>query len=117
MSQSTRLLFFAGSSREGSWNKKLARLGAQIADANGIPATFADLGDYPMPLYDGDIETKDGIPDNARKLKALFEAHHGVFIASPEYNASMTPLLKNTLDWVSRVKDEGEAPGSVGSAR
>ncbi len=112
-----RLLFLAGSAREGSFNKKLARLGHEIAHANGIHSTFADLGDYPMPLYDGDSEAKDGVPDNARKLKALFEAHHGIFIASPEYNASMTPLLKNTLDWVSRITDEGEAPLQVYKTR
>lgn len=109
----TRLLFFAGSARENSWNKKLARLGESIADANGIKATFADLADYPMPIYCGDIEARDGPPDNARKLKALMGVHTGIFIASPEYNASFTPLLKNALDWVSHVKDEGETPLQV----
>ena len=103
MTTPARLLFFAGSSRAASYNKKLARLGAMIADANGIPATFADLGDYPMPLYNGDLEAAEGPPENARKLKALMQAHSGIFIASPEYNASITPLLKNTLDWVSHV--------------
>jgi NAD(P)H-dependent FMN reductase len=105
MTSTARLLFFAGSARANSLNKRLARLGAGIAEANGIPATFADLGDYPLPLYDGDLESSAGIPDNARKLKALLKAHSGVFIACPEYNASITPLLKNTLDWVSRIKD------------
>lgn len=110
MPQTTRILFFAGSAREGSLNKRLARLGADIAQANGINATFADLGDYPMPLYDGDLETREGPPENARKLKALMSLHHGVFIASPEYNASTAPLLKNTLDWISRIKeDDGSA--------
>ncbi|PPD27712.1 MAG: NADPH-dependent FMN reductase [Hyphomicrobium sp.] len=104
-----RLLFFAGSQREASLNKRLARLGADIADANGIAATFADLGDYPMPLYDGDLEARDGPPENARKLEALLRVHTGVFIACPEYNASITPLLKNTLDWISRIKgDDGK---------
>ncbi len=117
MSQSIKLLFIAGSSREGSLNKKLARLAAEIATANGLHATFADLGDYPMPLYDGDLEASDGPPENARKLKALMMVHTGVFIASPEYNASITPLLKNTLDWVSRVKVEGEAPLEVFKSR
>ncbi|HPG89322.1 MAG TPA: NAD(P)H-dependent oxidoreductase, partial [Hyphomicrobium sp.] len=102
-----RLLFIAGSSREKSWNKKLAKLGENIADANGIKATFADLGDYPMPIYNGDIETSDGPPDNARKLLALMEVHTGIFIASPEYNASFSPLLKNAIDWVSHIKDGG----------
>jgi chromate reductase, NAD(P)H dehydrogenase (quinone) len=98
-------------------NVKLARLAASIATANGLPATFADLGDYPMPLYNGDLEAKDGVPDNAAKLKALMMIHKGIFIASPEYNASITPLLKNTLDWISRVKTEGEAPLFVFKSR
>lgn len=117
MTGSVRLLFFAGSSRAGSYNKKLAQLGSMIAEANGIAATFADLGDYPMPIYNGDLESTEGQPDNARKFKALMEAHTGIFIASPEYNASITPLLKNTLDWVSHVRDEGEAPLQVYKTR
>ncbi len=112
-----RLLFFAGSAREKSWNKKLAKLGETIADANGIKATFADLADYPMPIYCGDIETKDGPPDNARKLKALMNVHTGIFIASPEYNASFSPLLKNAIDWISHIKDDGEAPLQVYKTR
>ncbi len=117
MPQTMKLLFLAGSARAGSFNKKLARLGADIAHANGIQATFADLGDYPLPIYDGDDEAKSGPPDNANKLKALMELHQGVFIASPEYNSSITPLLKNTLDWISRVKLAGEMPGQVYKTR
>jgi NAD(P)H-dependent FMN reductase len=112
-----RLLFIAGSSREKSWNKRLAKLGETIADANGIKATFADLGDYPMPIYNGDIELNDGAPDNARKLKALMKVHSGIFIASPEYNASFSPLLKNAIDWVSHTRDEGEMPLEVYKTR
>ena len=108
MPHSVKLLFLSGSAREGSLNKKLARLGAGIASANGLGSTFADLGDYPMPLYDGDLETRSGQPDNAHKLKALMSIHGGVFIATAEYNASITPLLKNALDWVSRIKVDGE---------
>jgi len=117
MLHTTRLLFFAGSAREGSFNKKLARLAHDVAEANGIAATLADIGDYPMPIYDGDLEARDGPPENAHKLKALMNVHHGVFIACPEYNASVTPLLKNTLDWVSRVKDEGESALAVYKTR
>jgi chromate reductase, NAD(P)H dehydrogenase (quinone) len=117
MPSTTKLLFLAGSARTGSLNAKLAKLAASIATANGIPATFADLGDYPLPLYDGDLETKDGIPDNATKLKSLMLIHKGVFIASPEYNASITPLLKNTLDWISRARAEGEVPLHVFKSR
>ncbi len=113
----TRLLFLAGSARAGSHNKRLARLGASIADANGIAATFADLGDYPMPLYDGDAEAMEGPPENARKLKALMELHTGILICCPEYNNSITPLLKNVLDWVSRVREDGEAVNQVFKTR
>lgn len=112
-----RLLFISGSTREKSFNKRLARLGERIADANGIAGTFADLGDYPMPIYNGDIETAEGPPENARKLKALMKVHSGVFIASPEYNASFSPLLKNAIDWVSHTKDEGESPLEVYKTR
>jgi NAD(P)H-dependent FMN reductase len=105
MTGTARLLFFAGSARRGSHNKKLAQLGAMIAEANGIPGTYLDLADYPLPVYHGDLEVSDGKPDNAVKLKAVMEAHTGIFIACPEYNASITPLLKNALDWVSRPED------------
>ena len=117
MPHTTKLLFMAGSAREASLNKRLARLGVYVAQANGIAATFADLGDYPMPIYDGDIEAKSGVPENAKKLKALLLVHDGVFIAAPEYNASLAPLLKNALDWVSRNKDEGEPPLHVFKTR
>lgn len=114
---STKLLFFAGSARDASYNKRLARLGAEIAEANGITATFADLGDYPMPLYDADLQALEGIPENAYKFEALMKVHTGIFIACPEYNASITPLLKNTLDWVSRVRIEGEEAMAVYKTR
>jgi chromate reductase, NAD(P)H dehydrogenase (quinone) len=108
-----RLLFFAGSARQNSFNKRVAKLGAMIAEANSIPATFADLADYPMPIYDGDLEASSGQPENAHKLKNLMMAHTGVFIISPEYNASFSPLLKNTIDWISHIRDDGEAPLEV----
>jgi chromate reductase len=117
MPHTTRLLFVAGSARKDSLNKRLAILGAEIANANGIHSSFADLGDYPMPIYDGDLEAAEGPPENARKLKALFEVHHGVFIISPEYNASIPPLLKNALDWVSRIRDRDEPPLAVYKTR
>ena len=113
MPHTLRLLFLSGSARDGSLNKRLARLGADIAHRTGSAATFADLGDYPLPLYDGDLETRDGVPDNALKLKSLMDAHQGIFIASPEYNASFSPLLKNTLDWISRIKDDAGVAGQV----
>lgn len=112
-SDNPHLLFIAGSSREKSFNKRLAKLGADIAHANGITSTFADLGDYPMPIYNGDLEATSGPPENARKLKNVMKAHGAVFIASPEYNASFSPLLKNAIDWVSHIRDAGEEPMEV----
>ena len=104
----TRLLFFAGSARAGSHNKRLADLAHRIALANGVESVFVDLADYPMPIYHGDVEAEQGPPEEARKFKALLGEYQGVFIASPEYNASIAPLLKNTLDWVTRVRAKGE---------
>jgi NAD(P)H-dependent FMN reductase len=116
-SSATRLLFFAGSARTGLHNMRLAKLGTAIAEANGIAATFADLGDYPLPLFNQDIQNTEGIPENARKFEALMRVHTGIFIACPEYNASITPLLKNTLDWVSRIRNDGEEPLAVFKTR
>lgn len=113
----TRLLFLSGSSREKSFNKRLAKLGADIAHANGIASTFVDLGDYPMPIYNGDIEAQSGSPENAVKLKNVMKTHGGIFIASPEYNASFSPLLKNAIDWVSHTRGEGEVPLEVFKTR
>ena len=107
-----RILVFAGSARMDSLNKKLARAAAEAVRAAGATGTFVDLGDYPMPLYDGDLEAREGVPANARKLKDLFIAHQGLFIVSPENNASVSALLKNTLDWISRQdgSESGLAP-------
>ena len=104
-----KLLFFAGSARKESMNKKLAKLAADMARDAGAHVTHIDLKDFEMPLYDGDVEAQNGIPENAKKLKQLFVEHDGFFIASPEYNSSMPPLLKNTLDWISRPHKENEA--------
>ncbi|MBA2126236.1 NADPH-dependent FMN reductase [Hyphomicrobium methylovorum] len=108
-----RLLFFAGSIRKNSFNKRVAKLAASMANGLGFSSTFIDLADYPMPFYDGDLEAQSGQPENARKLKDLMCAHQGIMIVSPEYNASFAPLLKNTIDWVSRIRDEGEEPLAV----
>jgi chromate reductase len=108
MPDSVRLLFFAGSARQGSYNRKLTRCAHQAAVAKGFAADLIELADYPMPIYNGDAETAEGAPENARKLMELMRTYQGIFIASPEYNASVTPLLKNTLDWVSRVRDPAD---------
>ena len=105
-----KILVFAGSIRTGSFNARLAALAAKQLALTGAEVTRISLEDYPLPIYDGDEEGKTGVPANARNLKRMMEAHQGVFIASPEYNASITPLLKNTIDWISRVRDRGEPP-------
>jgi len=112
-----KVLVFAGSIRAHSHNARLAALATKELVLAGADVTRISLGDYPMPLYDGDHEAQSGAPANAVKLKQLMALHQGVFIASPEYNASITPLLKNTLDWVSRVRDRGEAPLAVYKSR
>lgn len=108
-----KILVFAGSIRTGSHNARLAALAAKELALAGADVTRISLQDFPLPLYDGDLEANTGVPVNAVKLKQLMAAQQGVFIASPEYNASITPLLKNTLDWISRVRERGEAPLAV----
>ena len=105
-----KVLVFAGSIRTGSHNARLAALASKELLLAGADVTRISLGDYPLPIYDGDHENTAGAPLNAIKLKQLMAAHQGVFIASPEYNASITPLLKNTIDWISRVRERGEVP-------
>lgn len=100
---SVKLLVFAGSLRRDSLNKKLARAAARAAEAAGAQVSYIELNDYPMPIYDGDIEAGEGPPENAFRLQALIAEQHGLIIASPEYNHSIPALLKNTLDWVSRT--------------
>jgi chromate reductase len=105
-----KILVFAGSIRTASFNARLAALAVKELALLNADVTRISLVDYPLPLYDGDAEAAAGPPQNAVKLKRLFGIHHGVFIASPEYNASITPLLKNTLDWISRVREGPEPP-------
>lgn len=96
------ILVFAGSIRAGSVNRVLAKAAAKGAADAGAEVTWLELGDYPLPLYNGDLEAAEGIPDAAMALKDIFDAHDALLIGSPEYNSSVTPLLKNTIDWVSR---------------
>jgi chromate reductase len=105
-----KILVLAGSIRTGSLNARLAARVAKELTRAEADVTLISLSDYPMPLYDGDLEAASGPPENALKLKRMFGVHHGVFIASPEYNASITPLLKNTIDWISRVREGKEPP-------
>lgn len=102
------ILAFAGSARRDSLNKKLARVAADYARAAGGEVTLVDLADYPMPVYDADLEAADGVPENGRKLRELLLANEALIIASPENNASVPALLKNALDWVSRGVGDGK---------
>lgn len=110
MAEQPKLLFLAGSARQGSFNRKLAKLAADLADGEGANVTLLELADYPMPIYNGDLEQEQGIPGTARDLKRQFIEADGFFIASPEYNSSIPPLLKNTLDWLSRKEAADEPP-------
>jgi len=108
MAAAPKILAFAGSTRTGSFNKKLIKIAAGGAKAAGADVTTIDLRDFPMPIYDGYLEEKSGIPENAKKLKKLFLENQGLLIASPEYNSSITGVLKNAIDWVSREETDDE---------
>jgi NAD(P)H-dependent FMN reductase len=101
-----KILAFAGSTRTDSFNKKLVKVAAVGAKETGVDVAIIDLRDFPMPLYDEDLEKKDGLPSSTRKLKDLMLAHQGFLISSPEYNSSISGVLKNTIDWTSRQGDE-----------
>ncbi|MEQ1891872.1 MAG: NAD(P)H-dependent oxidoreductase [Planctomycetota bacterium] len=98
----TSLLVIAGSTRGGSLSKKLARAASGLAQAAGHTATFVDLREFEMPLYDGDLEEARGLPEGAVRLRGLLKAHGAVLVVTPEYNASLPAVLKNALDWTSR---------------
>jgi chromate reductase len=108
MPTAPRILAFAGSTRRDSWNKKLVKIAADAARAAGAEVTLVDLRDLPMPLFDEDLE-KEGTPENATRWKKLLIEHQGMLISSPEYNSSISGVLKNAIDWASRPK-AGEAP-------
>jgi chromate reductase, NAD(P)H dehydrogenase (quinone) len=109
MTDAPRILAFAGSLRVDSVNKKLVKIAVNGARSAGAEVTFIDLRDFPMPVFDQDLEAKEGLHPNARKLKDAFLAHQGLLIACPEYNSSITAALKNAIDWVSRPAP-GETP-------
>ena len=112
-----KILVIPGSLRTGSNNARLAALAAKeftLADAD---VTTISLQDYELPLFDPDFATEGGLPRNAIQLRRLLGAHHGIFITSPEYSASVTPLIKNTIDWISRVRDRGEAANAAFKGR
>jgi len=114
MADLPRILALAGSARSDSFNKRLMHIGAAGARAAGAEVTLVDFRDFELPMFDQDSEGRDGLPAGARQLKQLFNSHQGLLIASPEYNSSISPLLKNAIDWVSRF--DGQEPPLVSIA-
>src|SRR5271168_1243615 len=108
-----KILVVPGSLRTGSHNVKLAAAAAHELAAAGVEVTRISLADFPLPIYDGDLQSKSGVPKHAVNLKRMIAAHHGVLLVTPEYNSSVPPLLKNTIDWVTRVQDPHETRGQV----
>lgn len=129
MARTPRILAFAGSTRADSFNRKLIQIAVTAAREASAEVTLVDLKHYVLPLFDQDLEAARGLPEAALKLKQLFVEHDGLLIASPEYNSSITPLTKNTIDWVSRgetglVGFQGKvaslisaSPGALGGLR
>jgi chromate reductase len=99
---SPRILAFAASTRSDSFNRRILRIAVHGAEAAGVACTVLDLRDHPLPIYDADLERDQGLPEAANRLRVLLASHQGLLIASPEYNGFVSPLLKNTLDWISR---------------
>src|SRR5256885_10053599 len=108
-----KILVIPGSLRTGSLNARLAAAAAHELAQSGTEVTRISLSDFPLPIYDGDLQAKSGAPKHAINLKRMIGAHHGVLLGSPENNASVPPLLKNAIEWVSRVPELHEARGEV----
>src|SRR3954470_17519037 len=108
-----KILVIPGSLRSGSLNARLAAVAAHELAVIGAEVTRISLSDYPLPIYDGDLQAKSGVPKNAVNLKRMMAGHHGVLIVTPEYNSSVPPLVKNTIDWVTRVQDAHETRSQV----
>lgn len=108
-----KILVIPGSLRTGSINARLAAAAVDAFARADVDVNRLSLADYPLPIYDGDIESNDGVPKNAVNLKRMIGAHDGVLFVTPEYNSSLPPLLKNAIDWVTRVEDRGETKGEV----
>jgi len=105
MSNKAKIIAFAGSTRKESNNKKLVKIAAEGAKEANAEVIYIDLEDYPLPLFDEDLEKREGLPENGRKLKDLFLENNGLLISSPEYNSSFSGVFKNTIDWLSRPVD------------
>jgi chromate reductase len=112
-----KILVIPGSLRTGSRNARLAAAAVDELVRADASVTRLSLGDFPLPIYDGDLETKSGVPKNAVNLKRMIGSHHGVLLVTPEYNSSLPALLKNAIDWISRVQDAHETKGQVFTGR
>lgn len=108
-----KILIIPGSTRSGSRNVRLAAAAAYHFAQAGADVTRISLSDFPLPMYDGDLQAKSGVPKHAINLKRMIASHHGVLIVTPEYNGSFPPLLKNAIDWISRVQDPNERRGEI----
>src|SRR5260221_12808939 len=108
-----KILVIPGSLRTGSHNARLAAVVAHELALSGAEVTRISLSDFPLPIFDGDLQAKSGVPKQAINLKRMIGAHHGVLIVTPEYNSSVPALVKNTIDWISRVQDPHETRGQV----
>jgi chromate reductase, NAD(P)H dehydrogenase (quinone) len=108
-----KILVIPGSLRTGSLNARLAAAAAHEFALAGVEVTRISLGDFPLPIYDGDLQTKSGVPKNAVNLKRMMATHHGVLFVTPEYNSSVPALVKNAIDWITRVHDAHETRGQV----
>jgi len=108
-----KILVIPGSTRTGSLNIKLAAAATDELTRAGAEVTRISLGDFPLPIYDADLQTRSGVPKHAINLKRMIGAHQGVLWVTPEHNASVPALVKNTIDWVSRIQDGNESRGQV----
>jgi len=108
-----KILVIPGSLRSGSHNVKLAAVAAYEFARADAEVTRISLGDFPLPIYDGDLQARSGVPKNAVNLKRMIASHHGVLLVTPEYNSSVPPLVKNAIDWITRVQDANESRGQV----
>ena len=105
-----RILLFAGSIRTGAYSGKTADVAMKELALQGAEVTRISLADYPLPLMDQDLEAEKGVPENAFRLARLIVAHDALMICTPEYNGSIPPLVKNTIDWISRISKDGGKP-------
>ena len=108
-----KILIIPGSLRTGSINARLAAVVAKEFALANVEVTRLSLADYPLPIYDGDFEVKSGVPRNAVNLERMMSSHHGIVFVTPEYNSSLPALVKNAIDWVTRVEDRGRTQGQV----